>query len=162
MRVDCQLSLKFEPVQSHWELTRVHESRWKLAVKCERELQLSSTLILVWPGLKYNYRVRLLNGYLLENCDFYILQRLRTSWDLRLYQLKCVAIVFGEQERKHQNVLPELSHTAIYIYIYIYIYIPIQRTIKPDLCWKFAPYEYTFSFAFQVPDKWYTSLKSCL
>jgi hypothetical protein len=35
----AKLSSKFEPVQS----------RWELAVKRERELQLSSTLILVWP-----------------------------------------------------------------------------------------------------------------
>ena len=38
------LSSKFEPAQSWWERTRVHESWWELAVKRERELRLSSTL----------------------------------------------------------------------------------------------------------------------
>ena len=45
------LSLTLIKIWTSSKLMRVHESWWELAVKRERELRLSSTLILVWSGL---------------------------------------------------------------------------------------------------------------
>jgi hypothetical protein len=61
MRVALVLMLKL-PKTTFWTSSnlmrvheRVHESWWEFAVKRERDLQLSSSLIVVWPGLVFSY-----------------------------------------------------------------------------------------------------------